>query len=238
MSRLSRQEMKRDEVREVLSSTLMFVSENVKLVGMAIGGLLLLIVAGLLIAAMLRARQAEASDLLARALEIRDAPLASELPQEASSTAPYADEAARQAALSDALRRVIEEHSGSDAARVARAQLAKIAFERGDLEEARAQWEEIVRSGDEDALTAEAELNLVHVDRAAGELERAEEHLRTMIDSGESALPKDVLLRELARLLRAAGELEGSRAAYRELLELHPDSPYAGEARRQTAAIG
>ncbi len=238
MSRLSRQEMKRDEVREVLSSTLTFVSENVKLVGMAVGGLLLLIAAGLVIAGVLRARQAEASNLLARAFEIRDASQVGELPAGASSSAAYADAAARRAAFREALEQLVAERPGSDAARVARANLAKLAFENGDLEAARQRWKEVAATGSDDALSAAAELNLVHLDRASGELDRAEERLRGMLDSGDAAMPRDVLLRELAITLEAAGAEEESRATYRRLLEEHPQSPYAAEARRETATIG
>lgn len=235
MSRLSRQEMKRDEVREFLSSTLLYLSENLKLVGIAVGGVVALFLVGLLIAGYLSARQEQASDLLAEALARREAPLASELPEGAAGDDVYADETARRRAAREGLAAVLERYPRSDAARVARATLAKIAFQAGDLDEARQGWSSLVEDGSRDALRAEAELALVHLDRAAGEAARAEERLDAMLDSGTAALPKDVLLRELALTQQELGKTEESLATYRRLLAEHPDSPYANEARRRTS---
>lgn len=235
MSRLSRQEMKRDEVREFLSSTLLYLSENLKLVGIAVGGVVALFLVGLLIAGYLSARQEQASDLLAEALARREAPLASELPEGAVGDDVYANETARRRAAREGLAAVLERYPRSDAARVARATLAKIAFQAGDLDEARQGWSSLVEDGSRDALRAEAELALVHLDRAAGEAARAEERLDAMLDSGTAALPKDVLLRELALIQQELGKTEESLATYRRLLAEHPDSPYANEARRRTS---
>lgn len=235
MSRLSRQEMKRDEVREFLSSMLLYLSENLKLVGIAVGGVVALFLVGLLIAGYLSARQEQASDLLAEALARREAPLASELPEGAGGDDVYADETARRRAAREGLAAVLERYPRSDAARVARATLAKIAFQAGDLDEARQGWSSLVEDGSRDALRAEAELALVHLDRAAGEAARAEERLDAMLDSGTAALPKDVLLRELALIQQELGKTEESLATYRRLLAEHPDSPYANEARRRTS---
>lgn len=235
MSRLSRQEMKRDEVREVLSGTLRFVSENLKLVGIVVGGVIVAIVVWLLVADTLTGREERASDLLASALEIADAPLASEVSAEAPAGRVFPDEAARQDAEAEALRDVVEKFSKSDAARIARATLARIAYERGDVEAARQGWNGLATAGPKDALRAEAELNLIHLDRATGEAARAEERLIGMRDSGEAALPPDVVLRELAVTQRQLGKSEESRVSYRRLLEEYPSSPYAAEARQETA---
>ncbi len=67
--RLSRKEIKRDRVGEVLSSAMVYLSENLKRVALVIGGLVVILIIGLMLDRMLGGRRDVASDALAEAIE-------------------------------------------------------------------------------------------------------------------------------------------------------------------------
>lgn len=221
MARLTRKEMKRDEVLESFETGVHWMQQHARtLVLVAVG--MLVVALGVVAFFLLQAsRGREANTQLAAAMEAYGA-----------SKAAGGDSADAHARFQE----LLEEYGGTDAGAIARLYLGEMAAAEGDLEEARRQWSAFVDRGGSTVLVAQAQLNLLHLERAEGRLEEVEARLREILADTSSPLPEDQVLRELAVTLDSMdreGEAEG---IWRRLLEEHPASPWAAEARERTGA--
>ena len=227
--RLSRKELKRDRVGEVLSRAMVYLSGHLKLAGMVLGGLALILLIGLGIDRMMGGRQDVASDALASAIETLNAPLTGDLPPGADSGAPSHATATerRQAALAE-FEAVVGKYGRSAKARIARSYIAVLRHESGENEQARTLWQELAKG--DDVLAAQAELNLLTLDRQEGRGAEAETRLLTLLDGGKGVLPEDVVLYQLAVTQEQLGKNEVSLQTFRRLSEEHPTSVHAAEA--------
>ncbi len=239
MSRLSRKEMKRDEVREVLSRTLLWLGAHAKHIAAALGVVALLVIVGNLILDRAGGRQDSASDALAEAIEVRTAPLASELsPGVVAPGEVFADAAERTAEARRRFEAVASDYPRSASARVARAYLAVLDYESGNPAAARTAWDELATSGGDDLLTGQVLLNLLVIDRDQGRAEDAETRLEALVDSPSSALPQDRVLYELGVTQETLGKAEESLSTFQRLIEEHPTSPLTLDATTRVAEAG
>lgn len=236
MSRLTRQEMKRDEVREFLSRAFLFLGENRRRIGIGLAVVALLAIVATVAARMIGGRRAEASDALAAALEVPMAPLRSELSPGVTAEGPVFDsEETRRAAAKERFEALVSEYPGTETARIARSYVARLELEAGRPEVAREIWAEIADDGGDDALTMQIVLNLLELDRSQGAAASAEERLLGMLDDPRSILPQATVLYELAVTQELLGKVEESRATYQRILDEHPTSPHARTAARKAA---
>ena len=230
MSRLSRQEMKRDEVREFLSRAFFWVEEHAKQIGLALAAVAVLVLVATVATRLMGNRQDRASDALAEALEVERAPLRSDLSPGVTAPGRVVDTAEQR--LAEARRsfeQVVADYPSSKSARVARAYLAKLDLDAGDTESARRIWAELVEGGSRDALNAQLLLNLVTLERRQ-DAARAEERLLAMVDDPDSLLPQASVLYQLALTQEALGKTEESRSTYRRIVDEYPTSPEARSA--------
>lgn len=235
MSRLTRQEMKRDEVREFLSRAMLWIGDNLKTIAAAVAVFVVAIVAVTMIRGFLGGRQEGASDALSDAISVLSTPLESELSAGvASNEEVFSDEAARRTAALAAFSAIVEEYPRAPSARIARSYVGKLELESGNREASRQAWNAVLEAGGGDALAAEVELNLIHLDREDGLNEEVEQRLQSALGGASSSLPEDALLYELAITQERLGKIEESLVSLRRLLDEHPTSPYSAEARRKT----
>ncbi len=212
--KLTRHDIKRDEVLEGLSRTVEFSRRHARQLAWFGIGALVALVAALAIVTWWGHRRTAAGRALAEAIAG---------PAGAESGGP--DPAA--------LAEVVERYRGTRAAGIANAVLGRSAAQSGDLEEARRRWTAFLESSPESMLATGVRRNLLELDRAEGRAEAAAEGLRAMLAADDAPLPADVVLYELARSLQTAGKDAEAAQAYRRLAEEHPDSVHAAEARRQ-----
>lgn len=230
--RLSRKEIKRDRVGEVLSRAMVYLSGHVKLAALLIGGLVVVVIVGLTLNRMLGGRWDAASDALAAAIETLSAPLTSQLPPDANSqTTSYATPVDRREAALEQFEEVADEYGRSSSARIARSYVAVLVHENGDGERARDLWQQLAKG--DDILSAQAELNLLTVDRQEGRAAEAETRLLALLDSNDGILPQDVILYQLALTQELLGKSEESSESFRRLAQEHPQSVHAAEASRK-----
>ena len=144
-----------------------------------------------------------------------------------------------QAALTDALvtsripgrtqetrrrfERLIEDYRGSGAAWAAHGHLAELEAVNGRFAEARTLWVALVEGGPGE-LAADAEMNLIYLDREEGRLEELAGRLESLVESGESHLPEDVLLFELAQTLEQLGRHDEA-GRIKRFEEVAPEGP-------------
>lgn len=258
MSRLTREEMRRDEVREAVFSASTWFAEHIRQILVGIAGVIVVVVGVVLFLNYQQGREAEASFVLSQALEIfraeveapeadaaldfLDAPPdsvpgesdAREEPAPQEDGLTFASEAERRMEARSALEAVRESYGATSSGRLASVYLGQIAAAEGDTATARALWTEYLESnGGDNALSISLQMNLYSLDRAEGRGEELAAELRGAVATETSELPKDVLLFELASTLDQLGDEEGARETYLRIVDEYPDSGYAVRARQQ-----
>jgi len=237
MSRLTRREMKRDEVREGLTHLIDYVREHGRqlVIGVALVAVLALVIGGWL--AYTGHRQELANGELARAIKLYEAPVDAVAPQPEDPTSPsFAEEAARNAAAQAAFERVRSIFGGSRVAAVAAAYLADLASRSGDLARARELWDEAA-AAKQSVLTAEVLLNRIAADRTEGRGEEALEELRAMLEGGDPPLPQVVILDQMATILISLERRDEARDIYQRIADEFPQTAYSARARQQVQSL-
>jgi predicted negative regulator of RcsB-dependent stress response len=217
--RLSRQEIKRDEVMEGLSRVVHFLQENAKAIGIGLIAVIA-VLAGLGIWKAVSTGQAEKANLaLSEALS------------------GVAAQGGDLAAAKEALQGVADQYGSTGAGSVAAAYLGTIAAQESDFVAARRHWESFLDGNPDNALAAGIERNLISLDRAEGKNDELAQRLRAALATGSSPLGEDSVLYELGRTLEDLGQTEGAGEMYDRLLEEHPTSLFAAAARQRSTAL-
>lgn len=236
--RLTRKQIKEDirhgDVQTALSSTFEKVLANTTLVVGILVGVVVLAVGFVGGRAYLIHRQEAASSELAQATRIFDAPIEEEGAKPDDPAEPsFASEDARRTRAEEAMEAV----HGGNAEDVARLYLASIALSKGDKATARSYWEDYLRDHDnDDILTMSVRLDLIRLDREEGKGEEVVAELESELESAEKTLPEDAILYELARTLETLDRGGEAREYYQRILDDHPQSPYAADAREKTSS--
>ncbi|TNF73112.1 MAG: tetratricopeptide repeat protein [Acidobacteria bacterium] len=234
--RLTRKDMKRDELREGLGAVVHFLSEYGRTIVAGIVALLVLVAIAAGYREYQQRREITATEDLAEALRIYQAPV---LPSGATppdtSEPTFSTEEARAARAREMFDEIRANHDGTDAADIAAVYRAELATREGDLAQARELWEGFLERQKDHMLAAEVQLNLMSLDRLEGRGEELITRLNSMLDSPDrNSLPTDVLLNQLAITLEDSGREEEARRTYRRIIDEFPSSPYVTGARART----
>ncbi len=261
MSRLTRDEIRRDEVREAVFSASTWFAEHVRQILMGVAAVIAVVVGVVLFLNYQDGREKEASHQLSEALKVYRAPIdepatdaiddlfgtppdsapdegAAEEPTAESETdgdgLSFASEAERRSAARMELEAVRESYGSTSSGRLASVYLGQIAAAEGDTAKARELWTNYLEAAGRDhAMAIGVQLNLYSLDRAEGRGEELAATLRGAVATESSPLPKDALLFELAATLAQLGDEEGARETFQRVVNEFPDSGYAIRARQQ-----
>ncbi len=261
MSRLTRDEIRRDEVREAVFSASTWFAEHVRQILMGVAAVIAVVVGVVLFLNYQDGREKEASHQLSEALKVYRAPIdepatdaiddlfgtppdsapdegAVEEPTAESETdgdgLSFASDAERRSAARMELEAVRESFGSTSSGRLASVYLGQIAAAEGDTAKARELWTNYLEAAGRDhAMAIGVQLNLYSLDRAEGRGEELAATLRGAVATESSPLPKDALLFELAATLAQLGDEEGARETFQRVVNEFPDSGYAIRARQQ-----
>lgn len=237
--RLSRKEMKRDEFREGLDRVIDWLQLNARLILWIAGGLVLAAIVGYSWYAYQGYRGREANRLLAHAIEVSNAPVASKAPKPNDPVSPSFATLDQRNAKAKQLFENLARHFGSTrAGSVADVYLGKLAAAAGDPAKAAELWQRFLSHHPDDMLAAEVQVNLFTLERAQGKGKQVEERLQKMLDNQDSFLPTDLILYELAVTQEKLGERDTAMKNFRRIENEFSTSPYAAEARQQTMPVG
>lgn len=234
MSRLTREQMKRDEVLDWMGRTLAWLRENARLV-LAVAAVVVVAAAVVGAVSAYRGKEADRANLLlSEAITVFEAPVDPLGPDPEDRRNPkFADAESRRASASAKLEAVREEFGGTPVGAVAAAYLGDLAAESGETERAESLWEEALEETSDSLLAGRLQLNLINLARSQGRGEEAVEQLQALMSSSDSPLPEDALLFHLAGTLEELGRGDEAAGAYERLLAEHETSPYAADARRR-----
>lgn len=231
--KLSREEMKRDEVLETFEKGFGYLSTHrkgsLKVAGAVVAALLL---AGL-IAGIRSYRESNASEHLSGALTILSTPLATEVPPGQPADKTYATDAERRADADKELG-LAASFPGTRAGRQARALLAA---ERPTEAASLDTLIGVARRAKVGGVAAVAEIDVLRILASDGKAAQAIVRARRDIEASDTAAPKDALLLELARLYEASGSASDARLTYQRLMRDYPSSPYTAEAQSKSGSL-
>jgi tetratricopeptide (TPR) repeat protein len=227
MARITRKELKRNELADTFGKTVDYVSHHRKgaVEAVAAAVAVLLIAAGLFFFRGWRERQAGRE--LSAALEILETPIAGD-PAAALAPKTYPTAAEREREALKHLRDASEK-GGTSAGRAALVILAARGEKPAQATEALSK-----AARDEQAEVAvAAEIDAARLLAAQGKTTEAIDRLKRAIESPKSAAPKDALLFALAETYEKAGSSVDARATYQRLVTDYPNSPYRTDARQK-----
>ena len=237
MDKELRHELKRDEVGDALQEARGFLarSEVVKPALAVIG--LFLVLGGLYYGQKFRAGSAESA--FARATEVYHAPVGTPVAATAETKQTFATAADKFQKAKTMFDEVAKSYSSMPAGRRASYYSALCLAELGQLKEAEAALKGIAALRDTGAIEpAMARLRVAEIiQQQPGRAKDAAAHYKTLVEDDASGLPKDRLLFGLAESLESAGEKLEARRAYADLMNRHPQSPYAQDARLRVDAL-
>ncbi len=224
MARIKRKELKRNDLAETFGRTVDYVSHHRRGATEAIGATVavLLLAAGFFIFRGWREHQAGRE--LSLALEILEAPLASD-PAAASAARTFPSAEARESEAAKHLEDAAKKGStdaGKAASVILAARKAKPAAAVETLSKA-------ARDGSPE-VAAVAEIDAARLLAADGKTTEAIDRLKRAIESPESLVPKDALLFTLAETYEKAGSAADARATYQRIVNDYPNSPYRSDA--------
>jgi TolA-binding protein len=228
-----RHELKRDEVGDALQEARGFLtrSEVVKPALAVIA--LFLVLTGLYYGQKFRVASAESA--FARATEVFHARVGTETPKAGETFATASAKYQKAKAMFDDVAR---SYRSMPAGRRARYYSALCLAELGQLKEAETALKEIAALRDPGAIEpAMARLRLAEIILQQGRGKEAAAFYKSLIEDDASGLPKDRLLFGLAESLESTGDRLEARRAYADLMNRHPQSPYAQDARQKVDAL-
>ena len=222
--KISRRDMKRNELAETVGKTVGYVTEHKKGVAeaVAIAAGVAVLVTGFFGYRTWVARAAGRD--LSQALAILGTPLASD---QSGAAKTYATDAARRAEAEKFLKKAAARGSTSSG-RAAQVILAANAADKpGSSVEV---FEKAARQGKSET-AAVAEIDAARALAAQGKTVEAIDRLKRAIESPSAAAPKDALLFTLGQIYEQSGSSADARATYQRLINDYPGSPYRADAR-------
>ncbi|HEY1433769.1 MAG TPA: tetratricopeptide repeat protein [Thermoanaerobaculia bacterium] len=224
--KISRQDLKRNELAETVGKTMDYVTGHRRGVteAIAIAAAIGALVGGFFLYRSWLERSAGRS--LSEALAILDTPLASEQPT-ASKTFASAAERRVQA---DKLLQKAAENGSTNSGRAAQVILAANGADKpGTSVDV---FEKAARQSRSETAAA-AEIDAAKSLAAQGKATEAIDRLKRAIESPTTAAPKDALLFALAGIYEQSGSAADARATYQRLITDYPNSPYRADARQK-----
>jgi TolA-binding protein len=244
-----RHDLKKNDLAESLTKLEEFVGVRTKALGMvAIGVLVIAVVA--LGAMLIRQRsQSRGQDLLAEALVALDARVvpanagaeagAEPAAAQFGATGSFSTEAAKLNAALPKLKAAADAYPDATAGITARYHMAGALAALGRHDEAIAAFEDVSkRAGAETLYGRMARLGKADAQARAGQLDAAISTWKTMVTQDSAELPVDAILIELGRAYVTKGNTSEARQALTQIVDQHPDSPYAQEARTTLETLG
>lgn len=232
--RLTRKDMKRDELVEALERSRSFVETHSRLLVLAAVGVAVAVLVAAGVWWWLSHQEQEANAAVTEALEVYRAPVGPDAVAAEPGGPTFPDQAARRARAKELFEDIRSSYRFADAADVAGVYLGQIAAEEGDTARARELWSDFADEHEDHLLADQVRVNLIHLDRAEGRGEELVAELQGMLDAAprERHLPGDVVLYELARTYQELERGDEARATWQRLAEEYPASPYAAEAQQ------
>lgn len=236
MKTSERHQLKTNEfAKAVMRARELFLARQRQVTGVVIAVLVVLV--GLAGFTMWRGQAAARADaLLAEAMALAEAPLTPPTGTPGETTVWFANETARAEAVLERLTAVTAAYPSTASGIAARYQSGSRLLQLGRPAEARAAFEDVVARAGTSLYGRMARLGLAEAHVLEGQFDAAIQIFRDLAAQQDGELPVDGLLMQLGRTYLAAGKPAEALQSFQRVLDEHPQSIYAGEARREAEA--
>jgi TolA-binding protein len=243
-----RRELKENEVAQMVAATREFTQQHGKQISTAVILVLVLGAAVLGLLAYRNREQTRGQDLLAQAMVVLNTAVvpvtASSNPGDAPAAASigakgtFSTETQKLNAAVPKLRAAAEAYPDTQAGIQARYHLAASLAALGQQKEAIAQFDDVVKRAGGDSLYGRmAQLGKADAELASGQTDAAIATWKTLAEKKDSNLPQDAVLMQLGRAYQAKGNVAEARKTFTDIVDNHPDSPYAADARKELETL-
>lgn len=234
MDSVTREDLKRNELEEVLGKGMHYAEDHKRMILYGVGALLGAAVVAAGIFYWLGSRRDGANELLAEALRVDGGAVVATGANPADPVRPtFSSDEARRSRAKELFGQLDSRYGSTATGRVAKLYLAQIAVAENDKERAKQLWKAFLDAEPEGSLAATTRVNLFKLDREQGRGAELAEELQKMLAADAKPLPADVILFELARTYQAIGKPEEARTTYRRIVDEYPQSPYIADAQRE-----
>jgi len=247
MKRDERQHLKENELAHSLESLQEFVGPRAKPLLLTLVGVAVVAVIVVGVTFVRNRSQSQGQELLADALvaldarvvpanagaggagaEPGDAPAAAQF----GATGTFSTEAAKLNAALPKLKAAADAYPDAPAGITARYHMAGALAALGRHAEAITAFEDVTKRAGANMLYGRmATLGKADAQARAGQLDAAITTWKTMAAQNSADLPADAILIELGRAYVTKGSTAEAKQAFMQIVDQHPDSPYAAEAR-------
>jgi predicted negative regulator of RcsB-dependent stress response len=233
-NRLTRSEVKRNELTEGIEASVDFVRHYARWLVIAVGSVAIL---GLLVLGVRQWRQS-AEERASAAFDLAQRAFAGEIvAADAKPLDPrhpsFSSDEARRARAQELFEGVRSRYGSTQAGAVASVYLGRLAVDRGDLDGARKLWSEYLERESDGMLAAAVTLDLARLWRAQGQGEKAVKELEALLATTDRVVPEDAALYELGVTLGALGRGDEGKAHLQRILSEFPRSSYREAAQRE-----
>ena len=244
MKRIERHKLKENEFAETVAKARGVLAERQSQVTTTIVAVVavLLVVGGVF--AWRASRNSKATDLLATALAVAEAPVVTPPPPAPGSPPPvqqpgtFRTERDRLDAVLPRLMEAADKYPNTDAGLTARFRAAGVLAALGRNSEAEQRYEEVVtKAGPTSIYGRTARLGLANAQLAQGKNDAAVATLKALSTDSDSQLPLDGVLMQLGRACMQAGKRDDATRAFTRVVDEFPQSLYASEAKEKILTL-
>lgn len=234
-----RHRLKENELSHMLSGASARFQQNRSTAGLAIGILVLVLVAGIGYWAWTTRSENRAQALLGDAIVIMQAPVEDPKPGATPGVSRYPTIQARAEAALAKFAEVYNAYPSTDAGIAARYYAASALGMLGRHEEAASRFREVAdRAGGNSFYGRMAQLGVVETSARAKKYDEAINAAQALVNNtSDDTIPRDALLMELGRVQAAAGKKTEARQTLDKVIAEFPESPYVEEAKRMIAEL-
>jgi TolA-binding protein len=189
-------------------------------------------------------RNTKATDLLASALAVAEAPVVTPPPPAPGSAPPvqqpgtFRSERERLDAALPRLMEAADKYPNTDAGLTARYRAAGVLAEMGRYPESEQRYQEVIaKAGRSSIYGRTARLGLADAQLAQTKHDAAIATLKELSTDSNSQLPLDGVLMQLGRAYLQAGKKDEAARAFTRVVDEFPQSLYAGEAKEKISEL-
>jgi TolA-binding protein len=244
-----RHDLKKNELASSLETLQEFVGgPRSRMLSVVVIGALVVAVVAAGVVLMRQRSESRGQDLLAEALVALnarvvpstaagapgDAPAAAQF----NATGTFSTEAAKLTAALPKLKAAADAYPDAPAGITARYHMAGALSALGRHDEAITAFDAVVtRAGANTLYGRMAKLGKADAEARAGKIDAAIATWKTMVTQDAAELPVDAILIELGRAYVTKGNATDAKQAFTQIVDQHPDSPYAQEARTSLESL-
>jgi len=235
--RITRKEMKRDDFVSAMGRFTLWMEEHVKEALLLGGALVAVVIGSIFLVQYLNQREAKASALLGRGLDMLHAPVRGDGSTTPAEGLSYGSEPEKLQAVVAQMDSLMQTYPRSRSGRLALYYKGLALDSLGRTEEALKSLSEFLEASPENYAAPMAQAAMARMLQNTGQSQKALEILERLSKQTSGAYPPQAALMEMGRCLEGMGKQDEARKVYERLTKEYPDSDYSREAQERLKGI-